>query len=82
MKGYKETREAVKQLVLAKGLKNILGGKIQTVTTGGGLPAPQSAGRRGNEQRESKKICKGSNEGSSKRRAYKKRSSSSARSIK
>ena len=28
MKNYKETKAAVKQLVLAKGLKNILGGDL------------------------------------------------------
>lgn len=35
MKSYKETKEAVKQLVLAKGLKNILGGDLaKTFRTG------------------------------------------------
>lgn len=28
MKNYKETKEAVKQLVITKGLKNILGGDL------------------------------------------------------
>lgn len=31
MKTYKETKEAVKQLVIAKGLKNILGGDLVTL---------------------------------------------------
>lgn len=35
MKSYKETKEAVKQLVLAKGLKNILGGDLAKLSEQG-----------------------------------------------